>query len=285
MGGNLYAATPNSDWAKQALEKIGFKLFLTTTLNAGHIQSIENSDALILPVKARDEEDQATSQESMFNYVRLSDGGIKRFNNTRSEVSILVDLFSQVLVNKPQLGSLDIQAFASHATVRDAIAAVVPGLNKLKDIGVAKKEFHIANRLIHKPDFNTPTRKACFVVHKSDIKKALSKFTLMSVRSEGQFNSIIYEENDSYRNIDQRWSVMMNVQDMIDLDLSKGDYVDIHSDYGQMLKVSVYPYGLPQGDVMAYYPEANALIGLDRDPRSQTPAFKSVAISVSASAS
>ena len=285
MGGNLYAATPNSEWAKQALEKIGFKLFLTTTLNAGHIQSIENSDALILPVKARDEEDQATSQESMFNYVRLSDGGIKRFNNTRSEVSILVDLFSQVLVNKPQLGSLDIQAFASHATVRDAIAAVVPGLNKLKDIGVAKKEFHIANRLIHKPDFNTPTRKACFVVHKSDIKKALSKFTLMSVRSEGQFNSIIYEENDSYRNIDQRWSVMMNVQDMIDLDLSKGDYVDIHSDYGQMLKVSVYPYGLPQGDVMAYYPEANALIGLDRDPRSQTPAFKSVAISVSASAS
>ena len=284
MGGNLYAATPNSDWAKQALDKIDFKLFLTTTLNAGHIQSLENSEALILPVKARDEEDQSTTQESMFNYVRLSDGGIKRFDNTRSEVSILVELFSQILKGKPQLGSLDIASFSSHATVRDAIADIVPGLNKLKDIGVAKKEFHIANRLIHKPDFNTPTRKASFVTHVNKLaKKSDQKFTLMSVRSEGQFNSIIYEENDSYRNIDQRWSVMMNPQDMTQLGLVKGSLVDIHSDFGQMLKVSVYPYQLPKGDVMAYYPEANALIGLDRDPRSQTPAFKSVDVTISAS--
>lgn len=284
MGGNLYAATPNSDWAKQALEKIGFKLFLTTTLNAGHIQPVENSEALILPVKARDEEDQSTTQESMFNYVRLSDGGIKRFENTRSEVSILVDLFEQVLANKPQLGSLDIRSFSSHSTVRDAIADIVPGLGKLKDIGVAKREFHIANRLIHQPDFNTPTRKASFVTHKSKFTNTdVSTFTLMSVRSERQFNSIIYEENDSYRNVDQRWSVMMNSDDMTELGLAKGDCVDIRSDYGQMLKVMVYPYALPKGDVMAYYPEANVLIGLDRDPRSQTPAFKSVSVSILAS--
>jgi len=105
----------------------------------------------------------------------------------------------------------------------------------------------------------------------------------MSVRSEGQFNSIIYEENDSYRNIDQRWSVMMNIDDMKSLTLEQGSIVNIHSDHGEMLNVKVYPYDLPKGDVMAYYPEANALIGLDRDPRSQTPAFKSVNVSINAS--
>ena len=51
-----------------------------------------------------------------------------------------------------------------------------------------------------------------------------------------------------------------------------------------MRNVAVYEYDLPTGDVMAYYPEANVLIGLDRDPRSQTPAFKSVKVSISASA-
>ena len=287
MGGNLYSATPNSDWAKQALDKIGFKLFLTTTLNAGHIHSMDSSEALVLPVKARDEEDQATTQESMFNFVRLSDGGINRLKNTRSESSILVDLFSQVLEGKPQLGSLDVQSFSSHATVRDAISEIVPGMGKLKEIGVAKKEFHIANRLIHKPDFNTPSRKACFVTHSHKISSEKNNkkvsFTLMSVRSEGQFNSIIYEENDSYRNIDQRWSVMMNIDDMKSLTLEQGSIVNIYSDHGKMLNVKVYPYDLPKGDVMAYYPEANALIGLDRDPRSQTPAFKSVNVSINAS--
>ena len=297
MGGNLYGATPNSNWAKQALDNIGFKLFLTTTLNAGHIQSVDSSEALILPVKARDEEDQATTQESMFNFVRLSDGGIKRFENIRSESSILVDLFSQILAGKPQLGAMDIQSFSSHDKVRDVIAGVVPGMDKLKDISVAKKEFHVANRLIHKPDFNTPSRKANFITHshkvstlgdkeKSDIESDQTDacFTLMSVRSEGQFNSIIYEENDSYRKVDQRWAVMMNKVDIALLKVKHGSRVDIRSEFGEMLNVAVYEYDLPTGDVMAYYPEANMLIGLDRDPRSQTPAFKSVKVSILASA-
>ena len=297
MGGNLYGATPNSNWAKQALDNIGFKLFLTTTLNAGHIQPVDSSEALILPVKARDEEDQATTQESMFNFVRLSDGGIKRFENIRSESSILVDLFSQILAGKPQVGSMDIQSFSSHDKVRDVIAGVVPGMDKLKDISVAKKEFHVANRLIHKPDFNTPSRKANFITHshkvstlsdkeKSDIESDQTDacFTLMSVRSEGQFNSIIYEENDSYRKVDQRWAVMMNKVDIALLKVKHGSRVDIRSEFGEMLNVAVYEYDLPTGDVMAYYPEANVLIGLDRDPRSQTPAFKSVKVSISASA-
>jgi len=93
MGGNLYAASPNTSWANAALDNIGFKLYLTTTLNTGHVNACDNSESLILPVVARDEEPQATTQESMFNYVRLSDGGIQRLADARSETSILVDLW------------------------------------------------------------------------------------------------------------------------------------------------------------------------------------------------
>ena len=73
---------------------------------------------------------------------------------------------------------------------------------------------------------------------------------------------------------------MMNVDDMLDLGVSKKGCVDIVSYHGEMKKVLVYPFDLPSGNVMAYYPEANALIGLTRDPRSKTPAFKSVRVSI-----
>ncbi|WP_320818841.1 molybdopterin dinucleotide binding domain-containing protein [Thalassolituus sp.] len=100
----------------------------------------------------------------------------------------------------------------------------------------------------------------------------------MSVRSEGQFNSIIYEETDSYRGVDNRWTVLLNPDDMKAMALSAGDKVDVVSAHCVMKSVHAQPFDIPQGNVMAYYPEADVLIGLDRDKRSHTPAFKSVAV-------
>ncbi|WDR03852.1 hypothetical protein PSQ19_07400 [Devosia algicola] len=39
-------------------------------------------------------------------------------------------------------------------------------------------------------------------------------------------------------------------------------------------------FDLPRGSAMAYYPEANVLAGRDVDPRSRTPAFKSIAVTL-----
>ena len=110
MGGNLFSATPHTTWARAALDRIGFKVFMTTTLNRGHVTGIETSESLVLPVTARDEEWQATTQESMFNYVRLSDGGIKRLSNIRPEVSILCEFGKRLLPNCP----LDFEEFQQH---------------------------------------------------------------------------------------------------------------------------------------------------------------------------
>ena len=46
------------------------------------------------------------------------------------------------------------------------------------------------------------------------------------------------------------------------------------------LQVEVYAFDIPKGCVMAYYPEANVLTGTQVDPRSKTPAFKSVRVQV-----
>lgn len=279
MGGNLFSATPNRDWARKALDRIGLKIFLTTTLNQGHLHGLEHSEALILPVAARDEETQATTQESMFNFVRLSDGGIQRLDNIRTETEILISL-AEELVPKNQL---DFNVFREHREIRQAIAHCVPGMEDLKDIDVARKEFHIRRRLIHEPEFFTPNGRAQFVTRKTpprdDAENSLP-FTLSTIRSEGQFNSIIYEETDSYRSVTDRQTLLMNAEDLMALGLQEGDAVTVRSDTGLMENLKVKAFDLPRGNAMTYYPEANVLVNQDRDPRSKTPSFKSVAVQI-----
>lgn len=276
VGGNLYAATPDSEWAVQALDRIGLRIHLTTTLNQGHLYGVAG-DLLILPVAARDEELQPTTQESMFNYVRLSDGGIVRHADVRGEVAILSELGQRVIPD----AALDFGRFASHQTVREVIARTVPGMRELTDIAVAKKEFHVRGRLMHTPVFRTPSAKAQFRVHPLPAvneEKDGFPFLLATVRSEGQFNSIIYEETDSYRYDADRWSVMVSADDLRALNISAGDRVDLVSAHGAMRGLIALPFDLSRGSLLAYYPEANALTGRERDPRSQTPGFKSTPV-------
>ena len=100
------------------------------------------------------------------------------------------------------------------------------------------------------------------------------------MRSEGQFNSIIYEESDSYRGTDTRWSVLMNPADLHALALEPGETVDLVSENGEMRAVVPHPFDLPRGDVLAYYPEANPLLGTQVDERSRTPSFKFTRIDI-----
>ncbi|TGN39341.1 FdhF/YdeP family oxidoreductase [Marinobacter confluentis] len=278
MGGNLYSATPDSQWAGQALDRVRFKLFMTTTLNQGHLYGNDHSESLILPVTARDEEFEPTTQESMFNYVRLSDGGIKRLDNVRPESQILAALAGR-LVDR---AVFDFATFASHSSIRKAIAACIPGMEDLKDIEVAKKEFHIRRRIMHTPEFKTASGRAHFITHQTRgaDQKADFPFKLMTVRSEGQFNSIIYEESDSYRSVEQRSTVLMSAGDMTALSLKEGDRVSLKSESGAMHNLAVKTFDLPPGNLMTYYPEANVLVGRDRDPRSKTPAFKSISVAL-----
>ena len=69
--GTCGAAIRIRTWASEALRNVGLTVGLTTKLNPGHFHG-RGRTSVLLPVLARDEEAQATTQESMFNYVRLS---------------------------------------------------------------------------------------------------------------------------------------------------------------------------------------------------------------------
>lgn len=276
MGGNLWGATPDAAFASRAMGNIGFKLFMTTTLNMGHVHGLGDGEVLVLPVTARDEEWEPTTQESMFNYVRLSDGGIRRLENVRPESWILGEIGQGLLPNSP----IQFKRFSAHAKVRDAIAAIVPGMEEIADIEVAKKEFHVRHRVMHTPEFGTPDGKAHFVVTPIPAMQS-ERLNLATVRSEGQFNTIIYEEKDSYRGGAGRHAVFLNGEDMAAFGVREGQAVTLASDTGRMTAI-VTEFDLPRGSAMAYYPEANVLVGTAVDPRSKTPAFKSVPVWIEA---
>lgn len=274
LGGNLLASNPDTAFATGALNKIPFKCFFNPTLNMSHVQGVDQ-EVIIFPVRARDEEQQATTQESMFNFVRLSDGGINRFAQLRSEVELICQLGETLIA--PQL--FDFSLFRSHKRIRELIAEAVPGFKKLSLIDDSKEEFHIDGRTLHTPAFNTPDKKAHFFFHPLPQRQE-SRFYLTSVRSEGQFNSIIYHEYDTYREQQERWVVLMSPQDMAEQGWQTDQKVDLLTAVGSMRGVKVKPFDIRVGNVMAYYPEANVLIGNQVDPGSRTPGFKSVPVRI-----
>ena len=272
VGGNLWGSNPDSAWASQALQNIGTTVSLTTKLNPGHFHG-NGRTAVILPVLARDEEQQATTQESMFNYVRLSEGGQPSVEGElRSETDVLASLAAGALGSD----RFDWNALRSHAGLRAGIAAVVPGYEAIDRIA-ADGEFQVSGRTFHEPHFATEDGRARF--HVVDVPPAPDGFRLMTIRSEGQFNTVVYDEEDLYRGNGRRDVVMLNAVDAALLGLREGDRVEVSSAVGTM-RVHAAIVDIARHAVAMYYPEANVLVDARLDPESKTPAFKSVPVEV-----
>jgi len=108
----------------------------------------------------------------------------------------------------------------------------------------------------------------------------LSEFVLASVRSEGQFNTLISSDEDSYRSQSDRRQLFSHPDDLDLLGLEGGALIDVHDNTGIMSALRASRYDIRQGSVMTYFPAANVLIPQDTDPRSRTPGFKSVLVNV-----
>jgi len=273
LGGNLFASNPDRAWAAAALRRLALTVSLTTKLNEGHVHG-RGQTAIILPVLARDEESQCTTQESMFNFVRLSEGGEPAVDgDLRSEVEVIAALAELLLPP----GRFDWSAFRSHQRLRQEMAKMVPGYAAIGEIDQTRREFHVAGRVLHAPPFPTGDGKAHFqVTPLPAFAPPPGEFRLMTVRSEGQFNTVVYEEEDLYRGNRHRDVVMMAAEDAARLGLGEGDPVVVETETGR-LRVTAAIAELRPGNLAMYYPEANALVPRRLDARSKTPAFKSVA--------
>ena len=290
LGGNLWGSNPDSEWAAGAMQQIGFTLSLTTQLNPGHFHG-RGKTAVIVPVLARDEESQTTTQESMFNFVRFSSGGqVAASPEMRSEVEIVAELAERILPRD----RFDWSALRSHEQLREAIAATVAGYEQVaaepatagsgrkrrSRRGASDREFAVGGRVLHEPMFDTSDGRAHFTVTQlPEEQLADGQLMMMTLRSEGQFNTVVYDEADLYRGNTRRDVIMIGAQEAAVRGLAEGDRVRVHSEAGTM-DASVAIVDLSARSAAMYYPEANILVPRVLDSKSKTPAFKSVPVTI-----
>ena len=185
---------------------------------------------------------------------------------------------------------------SDYSKVRDAIAATYPDI------------FHDFNDRLWKPGgfhrpiaarmrkWNTETGKANFIVPTSlstDIDVAPNQrdvVQLMTLRSNGQFNTTVYNYDDRFRGIyGSRHVVMMHRNDIDRFGLTEGQAVTLTTavDDGVERKVTglqVVEYNIPEGCIGGYYPECNPLLPLwHYAEKSKTPAAKSIPVRVAPS--
>jgi molybdopterin-dependent oxidoreductase alpha subunit len=287
LGGNLFGSNPDATYAARALRGLDLLVYMSTTLNTGHAHGLAGGDTIILPVLARDEEPQATTQESMFSYIRISDGGPRRHEGPQSEIEIIAHI-AQGVLGSEATGPIDWRGMENTRKIRETIAAVVPGFEEIGKVDDTKKEFQIGGRTFHSPKFPTASGKAILKTHDlpelagGDLSDpSVGQLRMMTVRSEGQFNTVVYEDYDLYRGIDRRDIVAMHPDDITRLGLKADHRCHIWNETGRMENVIVRAFEkIRPGNALMYCPEANVLVPRQRDPSSKTPAFKCVLISL-----
>lgn len=278
LGGNLWGSNPDLTWATTAMQRIRTTIYLSTKLNPGHFYGT-GEYTLILPVLARDEETQPTTQESMFNFVRISDGGESNVQGQmRAESEVICDLANRVLGSDP----VDWNRLRDHNEVRRLIAEAIPGWKDIATIGDTGKEFTVGGRVFHTPKFPTADGRAA--MHRTPLPQFDSDaLRLITLRSEGQFNTVVYEEHDLYRGIPHRFCVLLSAEDADRLNIKDGQRVKVTGEAGEMDDIEAVVGKIRPGVVAMYYPESNVLIKANVDPRSRTPSFKSAPVRISTS--
>jgi anaerobic selenocysteine-containing dehydrogenase len=150
-----------------------------------------------------------------------------------------------------------------------------------RDIKASKRVWQTPNK---KANFKPPTMLETdpdIDVSRSDV------LTLITIRSNDQFNTTIYGYRDRLRGINgTRMVVLMNEDDIRRMGLHEGQMISLESeaDDGVPRRVSglrVTTYSIPRGDCAGYYPELNPLIPLwHRAEKAHVPAAKSVPVRI-----
>lgn len=289
MGGNLVAAVSDTHVAEAAMEKLEMSVQISTKLNRSH--TVVGDEALILPTLGRTEIDR---QEGGIQFVSVEDtvcavhpswGKVEPVGpNLLSEVAIVSRLARATLGDK---ANVDWEGFKNdYDTIRDHISRVVEGCEDYNQRIRQEGGFVLANGPRDSRTFHTPTGKAMFTVNELEhVQCPPGRLILQTLRSHDQFNTTIYGHNDRYRGIKKgRHVVFVNPEDLAELGLADGQFVDVHSEHADgrervLRGYRAVAYPSARGCAAAYYPEANVLIPLESVAEgSNTPVSKHVVV-------
>ncbi len=291
VGGNLYAANPDLNKVKRALNKIETIIYLATKPNLGHFHGLANQNTIIIPVFNRFENPHKTTVESGNNFVRLNDEGETHLKkgDLIAEVDFLTELAHRIHGDYP----VNWRKLQDTKYVRQLIAQTIPGYEKIGEIDETEKEFTINGRIFDTPQFPTPSGKAkMFVTPLPELKlPEVQDFdvadstqgivvALMTGRSYAQHNTVVYQTEDKYRGIPHRNCILMNKNDADKAGFKQHQRVTVRGNVGKLDNVEIIYGAVREGAGVMFYPEVNVIFKAEVEERSGTPAFKRVPVLV-----
>ncbi len=296
LGGNLVRALPDSLRIEEAWPNLDLTVNVATKLNRTHL--FPGKAAYILPCLGRMDEDiqesgpQAVTIECSLSNVYASVGkGNPPSSKLKSEVAIVAGMAKATLPPNPRV---DWDGWtADYDRIRDLIAETFPDdfhdFNARKD----KSGGFWRGNAARERDWQTESGKAHFTA--PTVLSALARdpvegrMTLVTLRSNDQFNTTVYGFSDRLRGLEgPRNILLINHEEMGRQGLSEGQRVALVSDAEDGIarevdNLIVTPFDLPNGCVAGYYPELNPLVPLSlHEEKSQTPAYKGAPVRIRA---
>jgi anaerobic selenocysteine-containing dehydrogenase len=271
---------------------------IATKLNRSQV--IHGEVAYILPCLGRIEIDmqaggaQAVAVEDSTSCIHGSRGVSEPASpHLLSEPRIVAELAKATLApGKSQLVDWD-GWVADYSRIRDAIEATYPEMfARFNERMWQPGGFHRPLGARHR-EWHTASGRANFIVPKHlsiDAEMPGDRrdlFRLITLRSNGQFNTTVYSYLDRFRGVEgTRMVLFMHRNDMDRLHLAEGERVTVVTDAGDNIAreidgLRVTPYDIPEGCCAGYYPELNVLIPLWHHAEgSKVPAAKSVPVCI-----
>lgn len=299
LGGNLARSVPDRVRMETAWPRLRLNVHIATKLNRSHL--LPGEVAFILPCLGRTDQDvqnsgpQAIAIEDSLSHVCGSIGHAEPPSaQLRSELAIVAGMAKATLSANPAL-RWD-EWTANYDRVRELIAQTYP------------QQFHDFNDRLFEPGgfyrgnaarerrWKTKTGKAMFTVPTtlSSLGTGATPastdprvMTLITLRSNDQFNTTIYGFSDRLRGLEgRREIVLINRDEIARLGLREGQSVTLVCALNDGIKrevsgLAVTPYDLPPGCVVGYFPELTPLVPLHyHDQKSQTPAYKGTPVRI-----
>lgn len=294
LGGNFLRAVPEQKAMEEAWPGMRMTVQIATKLNRGHL--FNGEVAYLLPCLGRSEMDhltgkpQVVTMEDSLSCVHGSVG--KRTpasEHLKSEIEIVSRIAEAVLPQNPKMPWG--QWARDTAMVRDLIEKTYP--EQFRDFNArifTPGGFYRGNSARER-QWKTESGKAEFVtpdaLSATGYEDAPGRMSLITMRSNDQFNTTVYGYSDRLRGIEGKRDVLLiSPREIERHGLTVGERVVLVSDAGDGIDrrvggLEVMPFDLPDGCVGGYYPELNPLVPLSHHDRaSKTPAYKSVPVRI-----
>src|SRR5690625_1303836 len=253
-GGNFLETMPEPDFVKKCLENVDIRVHQDIIFNTSTFVDAKEA-VIILPAMTRYEQPgggTSTSTERMVYFSPEIKG--PRIEEARSEWEIYIDLAKRV---KPEEKHLI--HFENAAEIREEIAKTAPNYDGIQHLKERGDVFQWGGAWLCEDGIcPTPDGKGNLIpVEIPELRKP-EGHVYVTTRRGNQFNSMIYDEKDSFNAAD-RYDVMMSEIDAQKHDIKEGDAIVVYNKYGTFNgRAKFVP--IREGNIELFWPEGNVLI-------------------------